>query len=510
MSELSVGRLNAQLLQTLNDADSAVQPDGYKALFKDTFRQVKGSVGAYDGTTFTQQDTYFPRVSVPWGYGTAMDTYNGLRLELENFEIQGLYTGQQLMRAGMGGRYFHPWMSDEGAATGYNHFVDFNVPDAYGQHYSHGAFPTRKPTINKRSILTTHGNANIAIGYHAMEEIQYDDSQGCWKENWYDPDYGHLGPGNNHIAIGHNAMKQVRNTNDGIAIGTNALSQAFGWHSREQVAIGNNALYCSRGNGNVAIGHNALVHLWQEFADENVAIGCGAAANYSGNQGDPFNNTVNRTRYCVYIGAYASPSGPSAQNRIVIGHRAIGNQDNSVTLGNNQITNIFANVTAISQLSDERLKENIEDADIEICKNSIKAIPVKRFSFKPWVGSKLDKTVTGFMAADVLEVFPKAITTADRTFFEVDDDGNVIEDEIENTLFYNVEKPVLDPDGNNTYDDDGRLITELVQEPHVQKELRTRPFTIEGVMAINPEEFMPQMWGALQWAIREIELLKQA
>lgn len=71
-------------------------------------------------------------------------------------------------------------------------------------------------------------------------------------------------------------------------------------------------------------------------------------------------------------------------------------------------------------VSDRRLKENIEDANLNICYENMKKLKLKRFNYKEeWMvdenGNRksLDTKFLGFIAQEVQQVFPKAITIID-------------------------------------------------------------------------------------------------
>lgn len=62
--------------------------------------------------------------------------------------------------------------------------------------------------------------------------------------------------------------------------------------------------------------------------------------------------------------------------------------------------------------SDERLKTNIQPADLDQCYNAVKNIPLKRFMWRDDCYSQesiKDRTVVGWIAQDVKPVFPKAV-----------------------------------------------------------------------------------------------------
>lgn len=67
--------------------------------------------------------------------------------------------------------------------------------------------------------------------------------------------------------------------------------------------------------------------------------------------------------------------------------------------------------------SDSRLKNNIEDADVDICYNVVKNLKLKRFSWDAkYYPDMKDKRISGFIAQDVEQVFPKAVTKHSETF----------------------------------------------------------------------------------------------
>ncbi len=95
--------------------------------------------------------------------------------------------------------------------------------------------------------------------------------------------------------------------------------------------------------------------------------------------------------------------------------------------------------------SDERLKENIELADLDICYNAVKNIPLKRFRWKDDVYSDEqinDRNNIGWIAQDVKTIFPKAVGQYKFVYNQVkDEDGNIIsEDSINDCLSLNADQ----------------------------------------------------------------------
>ena len=71
--------------------------------------------------------------------------------------------------------------------------------------------------------------------------------------------------------------------------------------------------------------------------------------------------------------------------------------------------------------SDERLKENIETANITICYNTVKSLDLKRYSYKmPTIGSE-DKMRLGWLAQEVQNAFPKSLTYLPQTLEDEDE-----------------------------------------------------------------------------------------
>jgi len=72
--------------------------------------------------------------------------------------------------------------------------------------------------------------------------------------------------------------------------------------------------------------------------------------------------------------------------------------------------------TTWTQISDRRLKEKIVDADLDRCYEDIKALPLRRFTYTSSFFNTIalpDRNVLGFIAQEVKELHPKAITVAD-------------------------------------------------------------------------------------------------
>jgi Chaperone of endosialidase len=72
--------------------------------------------------------------------------------------------------------------------------------------------------------------------------------------------------------------------------------------------------------------------------------------------------------------------------------------------------------TTWTQISDQRLKEQIVDADLDRCYADIKAIPLRRFTYTSSFFNTValpDRNVLGFIAQEVKQLHPKAITVSE-------------------------------------------------------------------------------------------------
>ena len=186
--------------------------------------------------------------------------------------------------------------------------------------------------------------------------------------------------GENNSAFGTNSLQQNRTGNENTSIGFQTLYRNVSGTSN--TAVGIKALYNNQiGSGNVALGGFALNN---STGDNNVALGGGAGQSLSSG----VNNII------ISYDAQASSSTIS----------------NEITLGNANITNLRANVTSISSLSDSRDKKNINDLNVGL--NFINSLKPRVFNWdkREWYktgvsdGSKISKEQTaGFIAQELDE-----------------------------------------------------------------------------------------------------------
>ena len=156
---------------------------------------------------------------------------------------------------------------------------------------------------NDPSSSTDAADYNVAVGTTALDAVTTGDS---------------------NTALGYNALTANLAGNRNTAVGTNALKSNTSGITN--VALGSSALESNTtANSNTAVGHASSFKL--NSGQNNVTLGYEASKNMT-NANDN-----------VIIGSGANPSADTGTaNQIVLGKDATGQADNSVTLGNADVT----------------------------------------------------------------------------------------------------------------------------------------------------------------------------
>jgi hypothetical protein len=142
-------------------------------------------------------------------------------------------------------------------------------------------------------------------------------------------------------------------------------------------------------------------------------------------------------------------------------------------------------------VSDERIKDDIELADLDICYDAVKNIPLKRFKWKDEVYTEQqvpDRHKLGWIAQDVEEVFPKAVRIHEFKYNQV----------FEETVIPAVEEEL---------DDEGNVITPAQPERIEKGELISEE-VIEDCRDLNADQLYAAMYGAIQKLIAKVETLE--
>ena len=229
---------------------------------------------------------------------------------------------------------------------------------------------------------------------------------------------------------------------------------------------------------------------------------------------------------------------PSGGN-VGIGTASPGYQ---LTLSTDSAAKPSTNTWTIS--SDERLKENIEPADLDRCYEIVKTIPLKRYTWRDdvyTVEQAQDRSKLGWTAQDVQPVFGKAVnakpfelnTEYEDGIEEYEEQDFIIEEEtieevsieIKKGIPVQVKKTVVKEnkkmlfDAVEVMDEDGQVVLEeaeigyrpiMHQVPRMVT--KTRPKlkkdVIEDCLDLNSDQIYAAMYGALQKVIQEVETLK--
>ena len=186
------------------------------------------------------------------------------------------------------------WIANS-AATSMNGLSDALVEDTGSMYVG-----------NDPSSTTDAADYNVALGTTALSAVT---------------------TGDNNTAIGHNALTVNEGGNRNTAVGKNALKSNTSGITN--VALGSSALERNTtANSNTAVGHASSYLL--NSGQNNVSLGYESSKNAtSANQN-------------VIIGSGANPSADTGtSNQTVVGYGATGQANNSITLGNADVTAVY-------------------------------------------------------------------------------------------------------------------------------------------------------------------------
>ena len=139
-------------------------------------------------------------------------------------------------------------------------------------------------------------------------------------------------------------------------------------------------------------------------------------------------------------------------------------------------------------VSDERIKTDVELADLDRCYEIVKTIPLKYFGWAEGVYTEeqvKDRHGLGWIAQDVQKVFPKAVNTV--PFTKKIDTGGV--EEYEETT----DEQVLDKKGVPVMvDNQPQFVTTTKTRPVIKEEV------IEDCLDLNSGQIIAALYGAVQ------------
>ena len=212
----------------------------------------------------------------------------------------------------------------------------------------------------------TTGSQNIAIGYQTLDQATTNAEWNVAIGNGAMG--GSIGTDNVDacVAIGGTALENgLASTASGsVAVGYNTLANntdgekniAIGWRAGESITVGGSNVSLgyqaltdgATGSNNTAIGNQTLYRI-QDGCNSNTAVGS-LALSGSSNAGTFDHNSavgylagdaITSGNKNTCIGAESDPSSSSATNQTAVGYGTQGQSDNSVTLGDAAVTDVY-------------------------------------------------------------------------------------------------------------------------------------------------------------------------
>ena len=239
--------------------------------------------------------------------------------------------------------------------------------------------------IGYRALKLTTGNSNVAVGKNALATNSSASNNTAVGTSALAANT----TGADNVAVGSNALASTTTASDNTAVGVNALDTNT--TGDNNAAVGKNALDANTtGNFNTALGRGALAanvtahrstavgynalttaNVSGNSNAYNTAVGFGAGANVTdgtqntlvgGLGGDAITTGVQNT----ILGYNNDVDTGSADNRFGFGVNLSLTSGSTIKIGNGStfITNTWGSNATWTHSSDERLKENIQDATL--------------------------------------------------------------------------------------------------------------------------------------------------
>lgn len=229
--------------------------------------------------------------------------------------------------------------------------------------------------------------------------------------------------------IGNGGIIEKIASSYNLSYGFNALKMANSDETKgtsRTIGIGQNTgINLTNGTSNVIIGSEACMPV--ETANYNVILGSFTFREPHTASGVNF-DPIKKVEKCVVIGDYCNPKTNTPINENILGYNAKGNGNHTFTIGNSEITAIYAQVSSITQFSDPRLKEDIKDVDINEVITNIKGLKVIHAKYKDleeFIGNnENDKHKLMFDGVTYRNSFENDTKVTDRIFHPVEPHTN--------------------------------------------------------------------------------------
>jgi hypothetical protein len=177
--------------------------------------------------------------------------------------------------------------------------------------------------------FNTIGSSNTSVGVNSLQTNTEGDANTSVGSNSLTANT----TGDNNTSVG--AVALYSNTSGTQNTATGAVALYFNTVGNSNTAVGLQSAYKNTtGNNNVAVGLNSL--FGNTTGTSNVALGHGSGHYITD---DITENSISNNS--VFVGSQTKAQANNQTNQIVIGHNAIGNGSNTVTIGNDSITNTY-------------------------------------------------------------------------------------------------------------------------------------------------------------------------
>lgn len=191
--------------------------------------------------------------------------------------------------------------------------------------------------------------------------------------------------------------------------------------------------------------------------------------------------------------------------------------------------------------SDQRLKENIIPADLQVCYDIVKNLPLKKYTWKVSAYDSeqvKDRSKLGWIAQDVQPVFPKSVElhsfggvendTAQTEEYEVQDteavqievekieiieDANGRKSPVLKTVIEERQEPVFDEvevkdEQGNVVLRDGRPLKAEIPRMTKKTKPKKDKLQIDDCLSLNTDQIYAAMYGTIQLLIKKVEDLE--
>ena len=175
--------------------------------------------------------------------------------------------------------------------------------------------------------------------------------------------------GKNNVAVGPDSLKNLLDLADQSSRGS--FNVGLGGFANNKITTGSANLAIGRGSmWNARTSSSNNVGIGDGIKSNNTAIGyqSGTAVTTGGTNtmiGYQAADAVTTTGTGTYIGASTAASAATGvSNETCLGYAAVGNGSNTVTLGNDTVGELRCEVTSITGISDQRVKNNVQDSSV--------------------------------------------------------------------------------------------------------------------------------------------------